>query len=222
MSSRSFIQDKIISAAKSAGRNDVPQLVAVSKMQPVESILLLYREGQRVFGENYVQELIEKKRELDHKNISDIDFHFIGHLQTNKVKSVLPCVSTVHSVDSVKLYQELGKRAKEIQKIIGVYFQVNLDLEESKGGFPPDELTALSEAVSATPFEWIRPLGLMTIPNPELDPVESFKRMRILSQKHRDVLGPQLSMGMSKDFEVAITYGSNSVRIGTALFGPRV
>ncbi len=213
------IQSRIARSAKAAHRTDVPELLAVSKFQSVEKILSLYQQGQRVFGENYVQELIEKRKAFDQMGLSDLKFHFIGHLQTNKVKLLLPHVDVIHSVDSLKLFSEIEKRARELQKKIGVYFQINIDQEASKGGFLPTELPSFAQTISESP--WIERLGLMAIPDPEGSPSQSFQKMQELSKQWGEILGHGLSLGMSQDFEMAIGFGSTSVRVGSALFGPR-
>ena len=194
-------------------------LVAVSKQQGPEKIEALYREGQRIFGENYVQELLGKWQGL-HERLPGIEFHFIGRLQTNKVKVLIPAVSVIHSVDSVRLLREIDRRASEAGKTVGVYFQLNIDEEESKGGFAPDALSGLCEVLKSCSS--VRPLGLMCIPDPERDPVSAFRRMVGLSREFGADLGTGLSMGMSGDFETAIREGATIVRVGSLLFGERV
>jgi hypothetical protein len=212
------IRAKITAAFKQSQSSTLPELVAVSKFQADEKILNLYAEGQRIFGENYVQELQDKSARL--RGIApEIEFHFIGRLQTNKVKVLLPLITTLHSVDSLRLLLEVEKRARDLQKKIRVYFQVNIDEEESKGGFRPSDLVALESEVKQ--FSWIVPLGLMAIPDPALDPNAAFRRMKELSIKHGAILGQGLSIGMSSDYEEAIHCGATSVRIGSALFGER-
>jgi pyridoxal phosphate enzyme (YggS family) len=194
-------------------------LVAVSKQQGPEKIEALYRQGQRIFGENYVQELLGKWQAL-HERLPGIEFHFIGRLQTNKVKALIPAVSVIHSVDSVRLLREIDRRASEAGKTIGVYFQVNIDEEESKGGFSPGGLGELHEVLNDCPS--VRGLGLMCIPDPERDPVSAFRRMVKLSSEHGTVLGTGLSMGMSGDYDTAIREGATVVRVGSLLFGERI
>lgn len=212
--------EKIRRSAAGAGRADVPSLIAVSKFQPTDRILDLYRQGQRDFGENYVQELLSKHAEIAARGAGDVRFHFIGKLQSNKVKQLLPAVAMIHSVDSVKLLREIDKQAKTLGMKIPVFFQVNIDQEPTKGGFPPAELAALHEAVAGCTA--VIPAGLMAIPDPTLSPEDAFRRMAELSKVHGHALGAGLSMGMSADFETAIRHGSTHVRIGTALFGERV
>jgi pyridoxal phosphate enzyme (YggS family) len=194
-------------------------LVAVSKQQGVEKIEALYREGQRIFGENYVQELIGKWQAL-HERLPGIEFHFIGRLQTNKVKALIPAVSVIQSVDSERLLREIDRRASEAGKSVGVYFQVNIDGEESKGGFSPGDLGGLGEVLKQC--RSVRSLGLMCIPDPGRDPVSAFRRMVELSREFGTTLGTGLSMGMSGDFETAIREGATVVRVGSLLFGERV
>ena len=212
------IQTKMADAFKQSRSSTSPELVAVSKFQTDEKILNLYAEGQRVFGENYVQELQDKSARL-RGMAPEIEFHFIGRLQTNKVKVLLPLITTLHSVDSLRLLLEVEKRARDLQKKIRVYFQVNIDEEESKGGFRPSELSALEAEVKS--LSWIVPLGLMAIPDPTLDARAAFQQMGVLSEKHGATLGRGLSIGMSSDYEEAIHCGATSVRIGSALFGER-
>jgi pyridoxal phosphate enzyme (YggS family) len=193
-------------------------LVAVSKFQDDSKIEALYREGQRIFGENYVQELVAKWERL-RPSLPDIEFHFIGRLQRNKVKALIPAVRVIHSIDSLALLLEVDRRAREAGKRIGVYFQINIDSEPQKGGFVPEALPDLSDAVPG--LSAIEPLGLMCIPDPERDPTEAFRRMKALSLRHGVVLGAGLSMGMSGDYELAVREGSTCVRIGSLLFGAR-
>jgi hypothetical protein len=193
-------------------------LVAVSKFQEDAKIEALYREGQRIFGENYVQELVAKWERLS-PGLPDLEFHFIGRLQRNKVKGLIPAVRVIHSIDSVPLLLEVDRRARETGKKIGVYFQVNIDREAQKGGFDPEALPGLEEGIPG--LTAIVPLGLMCIPDPERDPTEAFRKMKALSQRHGKTLGAGLSMGMSGDYELAVREGSTCVRIGSLLFGPR-
>ncbi len=219
MESLNSIKEKMIRSSQAAGRAEVPILIAVSKFQPIDKIMGLYSQGQRVFGENYVQELVGKWQELKSRGILDIEFHFIGKLQTNKVKSLLPSVASIHSIDSIRLLNEVEKRAKELSLRPEVYFQINIDHEASKGGFKVEEIPELIQAVRSLQFA--KPAGLMAIPDPEKNPDDAFKRMHELSLLYRDALGSGLSMGMSSDFEQAIKWGSTSIRVGTALFGQR-
>ncbi len=193
--------------------------MAVSKFQPLEKIIALHREGQRVFGENYVQELVAKKQALEAQGILDCEFHFIGKLQTNKVKQLLPHVKAIHSVDSLRLLGEIEMRAQAAVLRPEVYVQVNVDCESTKGGFRIEELDSLCEALSGC--RSLIPAGLMAIPDPGKDPEHAFRQMRQLSERYQKVVGPGLSMGMSADYELAIQHGTTMIRMGTALFGKR-
>ena len=210
-----------MSACIRSGRKDRPELVAVSKKKELSTLLAAYHEGQRVFGENYVQELVSKKTGFDAAGLQDVDFHFIGHLQTNKVKQLLPHVSTIESVGSLRLLAEISNRPAQIQKKIRCYFEVNIDAEPSKGGFRPEDLPALVQALGE-PHPFVIPCGLMCIPDPDKDPKAAFLRLKELSLMHGRILGNGLSMGMSQDFELAIECGSTVVRVGSAIFGQRV
>ncbi len=193
-------------------------LIAVSKTHGADLIEALYRAGQRDFGENYVQELLEKDRELKARGISDIRWHFLGHLQTNKVRQLIPVVHAIHSVDSLRLASEISKRA------IGpvrVFIEVNVEGEPTKSGFNPGDLTEVLPQVAGLPHLEVR--GLMCIPSREGGVSgRAFRELRSLRDVHRAHLGAgELSMGMSEDYEVALREGSSWIRIGTALFGPR-
>jgi pyridoxal phosphate enzyme (YggS family) len=213
------IQKKIDEAIARAGRKSTPVLIAVSKFQPVDKLQDLYRQGHRVFGENYVQELIAKRAMMMEAGCTEVVFHFIGKLQSNKVKQLLPHVAVIHSVDSVKLLNEIEKRSVELNLRPSVFFQLNIDQETSKSGFRMDEIPALLDAAKALRFSV--PEGLMAIPDPNRNPRDAFRRMRELSRAHGAILGTGLSMGMSGDFEAAIEEGSTAIRVGTALFGER-
>ncbi len=208
----------ILASAQSPGLKE-PQLIAVSKFQSFKKIEELSACGQNDFGENYVQELVEKANQAKVLGLTKIAFHFIGHLQTNKVKVLLPHVDSIHSVDSIRLLQEINRQAGKLTLKMKCYFQVNLDQEPTKSGFSESELAGLCNAVMEVP--WIEPQGLMAIPDPKRTPEESFKRLAQLSAQYGARLGMGLSMGMSEDFECAIRHGSTVVRVGSALFGPR-
>jgi len=210
-------------------REQIPSgvvLVAVSKTQSVEAIEELYRLGQRDFGENYVQELVEKAHELERRGCGEVRWHFIGHLQSNKVKTVLPLVSCVHTVDSDRLANEIAKRwaALEREQRLPVMIEVNLDGETSKAGFSPDSVVRVVEKISKAHSKTLRIDGLMCIPAPRETSAEMrlcFARLRELGEQCRPWTQGKLSMGMSSDFVEAISEGATHVRIGTALFGPR-
>lgn len=199
-------------------------LVAVSKFHPASSILSLYNAGCRDFGESRVQELLEKKKELP----SDIRWHFIGHLQTNKVKELVPFVHLIHSVDSVRLLSEINKEAVKQQIVVDCLLQVHIAKEETKFGFSPVELeTQASQFVSKFPNVKIRGVMAMAsntddekVINSEFASVNSvFRSLKTLPNitSGFDIL----SSGMSGDYKFAIANGSSMVRIGSLLFGER-
>jgi pyridoxal phosphate enzyme (YggS family) len=204
------------------------QLVAVSKTKPVEEIRALYDLGQRDFGENYVQELVDKQTQLP----ADIHWHFIGHLQSNKVKYIASFVHLIHGVDSLRLLKEIDKQAARNNRTIGCLLQVHIAREETKFGLDAAELDELMNMVRTTPqdFKHIRLRGLMgmaSFTEDEGKVQEEFKGLKTLFDKH---FGPAeaspdqhflLSMGMSGDYKMAIRQGSSMVRIGSLLFGKR-
>jgi pyridoxal phosphate enzyme (YggS family) len=202
-------------------------LLAVSKTHSVDRIEELYREGHRDFGENYAQELEEKAKELHRRNCHEIRWHFIGHLQTNKVKRVAPWLFAIHSLDSLKLAQELVKRRKDTSNLtpLRVFLEVNIGAEASKSGLRPQEALLLAEQLAGTPglappLQWE---GLMCIPAPgSADEARaSFRSLRQLASQLPPSWNRHLSMGMSGDFAEALQEGSHWVRVGTALFGAR-
>lgn len=211
------VRGRIEAAAVRAGRSSSEiQLVAVSKTQPAESIREAYAAGQRLFGENYAQELRDKAQEL--ADLAELRFHFIGRLQRNKAKYVAPVASMMESLDGIELARELDKRAAVAERILPVLVEVNLG-EEQKGGVPAGRLAALVAELRG--LAALRLEGLMCIPPPSEDAELSrpyFRRVRELAREHG--LGV-LSMGMSHDFEVAIEEGATLVRVGTAIFGAR-
>lgn len=194
-----------------------PTLIAVSKFQPLSAVRELYQLGHRDFGENYVQELQEKARTLQ-QECPDIRWHFIGHLQTNKVKALLPWVTAIHSVDSFKLAGELSKRW-ERDSLLQIFLQVNVDHQESKGGLDHQDVPVLAQRVAALPGLQLK--GLMCIPDPTRDPREAFAQLKALEQRCRPHTQGGLSMGMSADFEMALKEGATHIRIGSDIFGPR-
>lgn len=198
-------------------RRSVPQgvtLVAVSKTQPAEAIREAHAAGQRDFGENYVQEWREKAEAL--ADLPGLTWHFIGSLQTNKVKYLAGKVGLVHTVDREELGREIAKRWEKAGARARVLVEVNLAAEESKGGCRPEAVPGLVERLRALPA--IDVAGLTCIPPPDDDPRPHFRALRAL----RDGLGlVELSMGMSGDYPVAIEEGATIVRVGTAIFGER-
>lgn len=202
-------------------------LVAVSKTKPVSDILELYALGQRDFGENYVQELVDKAQQLP----ADIRWHFIGHLQSNKVKFIAPFVHMVHGVDSWKLLQEISKQAVKQDRVIDCLLQVYIAKEETKFGLDDNELMqVIEQAAQVQPLGKVCIRGLMGMAsfsdNMEIVRAE-FRHLKIQFDKIRLMVSPvlqpdTLSMGMSSDYRVAVEEGSNMVRIGSLLFGERV
>ncbi|GAB2503597.1 YggS family pyridoxal phosphate-dependent enzyme [Pseudoxanthomonas sangjuensis] len=211
---------RIENAAKAAGR-PVPRLLAVSKLQPSAAIAQLAADGQHAFGENYVQEAQAKARELAGLGL---EWHLIGHLQSNKAEAAATLFDWVQTVDRGKLVAALARFRPAGRPPLNVLVQVNVDDETSKHGCRPGEVDALAAAIAAEPGLALR--GLMAIPTPHAD-IElrrpAFRRMRELfdglAARYPSV--DTLSMGMSDDFALAIGEGATMVRIGTALFGAR-
>ncbi len=200
-------------------------LVAVSKTKPVEDILELYNLGQRDFGENYVQELVEKADQLP----GDIRWHFIGHLQTNKVKLIAPFVQLIHGMDSLKLLKEINKQAEKIGRVIDCLLQVYIAQEETKFGFDEEELELVISQSDNLKLTNIRICGLMGMASftENRDLVrQEFKKLKKIFNHHAKPVTQHLkleiiSMGMSSDYKIAVEEGSNMVRIGSLLFGER-
>lgn len=216
------VRQRIEQAATRAGRDpSEPRLVAVSKIHSPESVREAYEAGQRLFGENYVQELREKQQSLG--DLDDLKWHFIGHLQRNKVRQVVGSVDLIETIDSQRLLDEVARRAENASVDIGILVQVNIRGEESKSGCDPEGLGELLEAVDRQRRVVLR--GLMVLPPFELEAEETrpyFSELRELRERHGGAAAlPELSMGMSHDFEVAIEEGATLVRVGTAIFGPR-
>lgn len=202
------------------------KLVAVSKTQPVERIMEAYDAGHRFFGENKVQELTEKHEALP----KDIQWHMIGHLQTNKVKYIAPFVTLIHSVDSLKLLTEINKQASKCMRIIPCLLQVHIASEETKYGFSDDEVIHLLNSGEINSLANVRIVGLMgmaTFTNDENTIRNEFKTLRKTFDTLKSVVLPvnvemtELSMGMSSDYRIAIEEGSTIIRVGSAIFGER-
>ncbi len=192
------------------------QLVAVSKTKPSEDIRALYDLGQRDFGENYVQELVDKQGQLP----ADIRWHFIGHLQSNKVKYIAPFVHLIHGVDSDRLLKEIGKQAVKAGRTMDVLLQVHIAREETKFGLDDAELAAVMQAGAPV---GVRIRGLMGMAsNTEDQEVvrTEFRQLKTLFDRFFPA-GGLLSMGMSADYPLAMAEGGNMVRIGSLLFGKR-
>jgi PLP dependent protein len=197
------------------------KLLAVSKTKPVSDIVQAYEAGQRLFGENYVQEGIEKVKALHH--LPDIEWHFIGPIQSNKSRLVAENFAWVHSVDRLKIAQRLSDQRSPF-KPLNVCIQVNIDDEQSKSGVAVSDTLELAKAITHLPHLKLR--GLMTIPKVTTSAEEqqqSFSNMQALFVKLTQLYPSvdTLSMGMSSDMKVAIQHGSTMVRIGTAIFGSR-
>lgn len=200
-------------------------LVAVSKTKPIEDILALYEMGHRDFGENYVQELVAKQPQLP----ADIRWHFIGHLQSNKVKYIAPFVHLIHGIDSLKLLQEVNKQAAKFNRVIDVLLQVHIAQEDTKFGLDDQELQALLSFPQLPAMQHVQIRGLMAMAsftNEEQQLQAEFAVARRIFDRitYNSVLvkSPHLlSMGMSNDYELAIAAGSNVVRVGSLLFGAR-
>lgn len=201
-----------------------PVLLAVSKTHPAEDVEALYHLGQRDFAENYVQELLEKASALRERGCTELRWHFIGHLQTNKVKALLPVIDVLHTVDSEKLARKVAQQWKALGRKgrLPVFLEVNIDQEPSKHGLRAEEVRGVAERISQEMPELLL-MGLMCIPAAgSLDQTRAaFVRLRELEASLRPLTAGFLSMGMSGDYETAIQEGATHVRVGTALFGPR-
>lgn len=210
-----------IDNAVPAGRGTRPRLLAVSKTRPASDVAALAALGQRAFGENYVQEAAAKIAELAGLGL---EWHLIGHLQSNKAKQAAVLFDWVQTVDRPKLVPLLAAHRPPGRGPLNVLVQVNIDDEASKHGCRPEDVDALADAIAAEPALALR--GLMAIPAPHPDMSrrrDAFRRMKLLydalAARHPGV--DTLSMGMSDDLELAIAEGATMVRVGTALFGPR-
>jgi hypothetical protein len=197
-------------------------LVAVSKTKPISDLQQAYDEGQRIFGENRVQEMTEKWENMP----NDIEWHMIGHVQRNKVKYMAEYVSLVHGVDSPRLLKEINKQAKKCDRTISCLLQVHIAEEDSKFGFDEKELLELVENEEFKDYRHVRIIGLMGMATftDNMDQVRrEFKGLKLLYSKLKNNYKDFsiLSMGMSGDYQVAIEEGSNMVRIGSSIFGSR-
>ena len=203
------------------------QLIAVSKTKPISDILELHNLGQKDFGENYVQELAEKQSQLP----ADIHWHFIGHLQSNKVKFIAPFVYLIHGVDSFKLLKEINKQAQKVNRVIDCLLQVHIAQEETKFGFDETELTDLftnskSDLENLKNIQISGFMGMASFTDDTEKVRKEFRYLKSLSDKFNKMQIDNskltiLSMGMSGDYKIAIEEGSNMVRIGSLLFGAR-
>ena len=219
-----IVEENIKAACDRSGRNrnDVT-LIAVSKTKPVEMLREAYRLGCRDFGENKVQELVEKYEQLP----KDIRWHMIGHLQRNKVKYIVDKVCLIHSVDSLRLAEEISKEAVKKNVEVSILVEVNVAEEESKFGTTAEETVSLVEKIAGLPNIMVK--GLMTIA-PYVENSEEnrlyFAKLKqiyvdIIHKNIDNVFMEELSMGMTGDYEVAITEGATYIRVGTGIFGER-
>lgn len=219
-----------ISSILSSIKTDLPdhvRLVAVSKFHPVEMIEEAYHAGQRIFGENHVQEMTQKHELLP----KDIEWHFIGHLQTNKVKYIAPFVSLIHSVDSFKLLKEINKQAEKSQRVISCLLQIHIAQEETKFGFSFDECRTMLQEEGWKTLTHVQLCGVMGMATFTDDIQEVRNEFRSLKKffdeikenyfSHNDAFR-EISMGMTDDYPIAIEEGSTLIRIGTKIFGERV
>ena len=218
------VLDKIRAAALKSGRDPAEvRLVAVSKTKSADLVNEAARFGQRLFGENYVQELVAKAKEIT----EPVEWHFIGHLQNNKVRQIAGLVTMIHSVDRMSLAQEIDRQWGKMEQVCDVLIEVNIAGEETKCGTSVTEVSELVRRVASLPNVRIR--GLMTMPPFYDDPERArpyFRELRRIAEKITAENIPktemkELSMGMSGDFEVAIAEGATMVRIGSAIFGER-
>lgn len=203
-------------------------LVAVSKTKPVADLMEAYNAGQRVFGENYVQELVEKHEALP----KDIQWHFIGHLQSRKVKLIAPFVNLIHGVDSLKLLHEINKEAQKNNRVIDCLLQIFIAEEESKFGLDEEELNGIMRFITQNSeiYQNIRVIGLMgmaTFTDNQIQIKKEFDYLKTIFDKLKTLSKTQnlkpttLSIGMSGDYKLAIECGSTMVRIGSSIFGNR-
>jgi hypothetical protein len=220
---RQAVLARIAAASLAAGRAaDACQLLAVSKTFPADAVRRCYAGGQRAFGENYVQELVEKVAAL--RDLADIEWHFIGPLQSNKTRLVAEHAHWMHSIERLKIAERLSEQRPVSMPPLQVCVQVNVSGEASKSGCAPEDAIALAEAVATLPRLRLR--GLMCIPEPTEDQAKlasQFAKLRSLQAElaQRGLVLDTLSMGMSADLETAIAEGATLVRVGTALFGAR-
>jgi pyridoxal phosphate enzyme (YggS family) len=218
------INERIRAAAEAAGRDPASvRLVAVSKTRPVADIVAAFQAGQRLFGENYIQELVPKLADVT----DPVEWHVIGHLQSNKVKYIAGQVALIHSVDRISLAQEIDRQWGKLRKVCDILIQVNISGEGSKSGTTGAGALQLVRECALLPH--VRVMGLMTMP-PIFDDPEAarpyFAELRRLAESvtAEGIAGvemKELSMGMSGDFEAAIAEGATLVRVGTAIFGSR-
>lgn len=215
------VQERISRAAKQAGRSkDDIELIVVTKNHPAQTVIDLSALGQLEFGENRDQEASLKAAEVS-EAIPNARWHFVGQLQTNKVKSVIRYACAIHSIDRPSLVKELSKQLENQNAQIDGFIELNLTSDENRGGVSESDIKSLTEEVLAVPR--IRLLGVMAVAGLGEDPQREFEKALSLSEVVRQ-LAPSaaaLSMGMSEDFEVAIAMGATHIRVGSAITGPR-
>lgn len=217
--------DQISTRIQKVGATLIDNVVAISKKKEVSAIEYCYQQSLRKFGENYVQELVEKQKIL-HNICPEIEWHFTGHLQTNKVKYIAPFIHTIQTVDSVKLAKEISKEATKNNRIISIFIQVNTSGESSKSGVSPSEvLTIVKEIMN---FSGISIDGLMTIPAILDENEEQLRKefqllveIKNTIESHLSLHLSHLSMGMTNDYMIALEEKATLVRIGTGIFGER-
>lgn len=209
-------------------RSDIPEgvrLVAVSKFHPIDALMQAYDEGQRLFGESRAAELCEKAAAMP----SDIEWHFIGHLQTNKVRHIIPHVAMIHSVDSLRLLQLIDSEARRIGRVVPVLIQLHVALEETKFGFTPDEALDVITPELVDSLPGVKVAGVMGMASNTDDTARIQADFRLIHDtwaRLRAGLGnPEgfdtISMGMSHDWPLAVSEGANMIRVGTTIFGER-
>ena len=210
-------------------RNHVPanvKLVCVSKFHPESAVLEAYDAGERIFGESRVQELLDKQPNLP----ADIHWHFIGHLQTNKIKYIVPFVDLIHGVDSLKVLKEIDKQAENAGRVVSCLLQVHIAQEETKFGFSAGELAEMLESDEFREMKNVEISGLMgmaTLTDNSSQIRQEFRKLKVLRDEIKQLYFTlnnsftELSMGMSDDYLIAIEEGSTMIRIGTSIFGVR-
>ena len=210
-------------------RNHIPanvKLVCVSKFHPESAVLEAYEAGERIFGESRVQELLDKQPNLP----ADIHWHFIGHLQTNKIKYIVPFVDLIHGVDSLKVLQEIDKQAEKVGRVVPCLLQVHIAQEETKFGFSAGELAEMLESDEFREMKNVVISGLMgmaTLTDNSSQIRQEFRKLKVLRDEIKQLYFTlnnsftELSMGMSDDYLIAIEEGSTMIRIGTSIFGVR-
>lgn len=206
-------------------KDELPEnvkLVAISKTKPNEDLMEAYNAGQRILGENKIQEMTDKWEELP----KDIEWHMVGHVQRNKVKYMAPFVSLIHAVDSLKLLKEINKRAKQNERTINCLLQIKIADEDSKFGISSEEAREILNSEAYSKMENVKVIGLMgmaTFTDDENQVRSEFNYLKSVFDKFRDEHPDlqELSMGMSGDYQIAVDCGSTMVRIGSSIFGAR-